>query len=95
MDADNNNYLQQMLEDFQQKADQAAYAERRANYLLQDNSDGGGGDMEIETELQLAMEEITQSEKDLKQILEVTTFLFEQNGELTSKFQQVQHKIDG
>ena len=42
--------------------------------------------MEIETELQMAMEEITQSEKDLKQILEVTTFLFDQNGELSSKF---------
>jgi hypothetical protein len=49
-----------LISDFQHKSNQASYAERRANVMLEND------DYEMETELQLAMEEITQAEKDFK-----------------------------
>jgi hypothetical protein len=41
-----DNYLQQMLSEFQNKAEGASYAERRAELLMREDSS-----MEIETEL--------------------------------------------
>ena len=52
----------------QEKCQRVAYADRRAEALIESD------DFEVEAELELAMEEITQNEKDFGQIIQVTQF---------------------
>jgi hypothetical protein len=49
-----------------EKCSRVAYANRRAEALIESD------DFEVEIELELAMEEINQNEKDFGQIIQVT-----------------------
>ena len=62
------SYFKQLLEVAQTKADNCGYAERRA----QEMANSTGGDMEdysLEEEVTIAMEEILEKEKDMKQLV--------------------------
>jgi hypothetical protein len=56
---DEQKYLVDILTDLKKKCNRASYADRRATALIESE------DLEIEIELELAMEEITDTEKDL------------------------------
>ena len=54
------------------------------------------GDMEdcsLEEEVDLAMDEILQKEKDYKQLIEVTTFLFERSQDLQIKSDEMSNQL--
>lgn len=71
--SDELSYLQQIISEFTDRCSRQPYADRRHQHLseLSDN-----GDCDIEAEISLAMEEISQNEKDSQQILEVIQFIY-------------------
>lgn len=71
-----------------EKCERASYADQRAQALLECE------EFEIEVELQFAMEEITEKEKDLQQIVEVTSFLFDRTQNLHNQCHDLQKSID-
>ena len=72
---DEMSYFRQILQSAQQKSESEGYAERRAAEM----ANGDPDDCDIGEELTLAMEEITENEKDYKSLIEITTCLFERS----------------
>ena len=81
---DDLSHFRQLLEVAQIKAESCGYAERRAQELA--NSSGLMEDnFSLEDEIQMAMEEIHNKEKDLKQLVQTAQFLLEHSEELSTK----------
>ena len=74
VESDENRYFNTILSEIRLKCQsEGSYADKRAAELL--NSD----DVDIENELALAMMEINQNERDLSHLLEVASFMLDQN----------------
>ena len=85
---DEQKYLIDIIAGIKEKCERASYADQRAQALIECE------EFEIEVELQFAMEEITEKEKDLQQIVEVTSFLFERTQSLQNQCHDLQKSID-
>ena len=79
------SYFKQLLEVAQTKADNCGYAERRAQEMA---SVGEMEDYSLEEEVTLAMEEIQEKEKDLKQLVQTAQFLYERSQEFNNKCEE-------
>jgi hypothetical protein len=77
----------QLVRELEKKGEQQSYADRRAAAMLHMHCS-------LESELQMAMEEVQQMETDLRHLVRVTGFLIQQNSELVTKFQDAQGCLD-
>ena len=69
------SYFKQLLEVHSSKTLNVGYAERRA----QEMANGDMEDYSLEEEVTLAMEEVNENEKDMKQLVQLAQFLFERS----------------
>lgn len=82
------SYFKQLLEVAASKVDNCGYAERRAQEMTEME------DYSLEEEVNLAMEEILEKEKDMKQLVQTAQFLFERSQEMTSKCEEQANQIN-
>ena len=88
------SYFRQLLEVAQTKADNVGYAERRAQEMANSaNDDSNYDEYSLEEEIQLAMEEILEKEKDMKQLVQTAQFLFERSQEMGAKCEEQASQI--
>ena len=83
------SYFKQLLEVHSSKTLNVGYAERRA----QEMANGDMEDYSLEEEVTLAMEEVNENEKDMKQLVQLAQFLFERSQDLQSKTDQQSNQI--
>lgn len=76
---DELSYFKALIGDLKQKCAETPYSEKRA-FALCDMQD-----IHLESELQLAMEEVSSKEKDFSELLQMTEFIFEQHDELQAR----------
>ena len=81
-------YFKDCIQQLKEKTLTQSYTQKRAFEMEQNMAE-----MQLESELQMAFEDISQKEKDFAQLFQISEFLFDKNEELHRRVQEDHDKV--